>query len=179
MLSGGVRILQYRAKSGLVHARARAMRDLVRAAGALFILNDDVEAALWIDADGVHVGPQDSAWKELSWVRERLGDRLLGLSCGSVAEAQFAQKSGADYIGVGSCFATLSKLDAGVPIGLDGLRAVVAATSLPVAAIGGITVRNITEVASCGVAMAAVISALSGEDAATAARELVRLWNLH
>lgn len=178
VLSGGVGIVQYRAKGGLVHAHARAMRQLAGAAGALFIVNDDVEAALRLEADGVHVGPEDAAWKELPSVREQLGDKLLGLSCGSVAEAEFARKRGADYVGVGSCFATLSKPDAGPPIGLDGLRAVVTATSLPVAAIGGITARNITQVAACGAAMAAAISALSGDDAQTAARELVRLWNL-
>lgn len=177
VLSGGVRIVQYRAKTGIVREHALAMRDLCRAAGALFIVNDDVETARELDADGVHAGPEDRAWREASYARAHIGDRLLGLSCGSAAEAIFAQRSGADYVGVGSCFSTVSKSDAGAPIGLGGLRQVLAATSLPVAAVGGITAENIAQVSTCGVAMAAVISALCVDDPSAAARELICLWN--
>lgn len=177
VLSGGVRIVQYRAKSGFVRRHALAMLELCREVGALFIVNDDVEAALQLDADGVHVGPEDRAWKELAPVRRVLDEKLLGLSCGTVAEAGYAEDCGADYVGVGPCFQTASKPDAGPPIGLHGLRTVLSTTTLPVAAIGGIAAGNLAQVADCGAAMAAVISALCVEDAQAAARELVRLWH--
>lgn len=177
VLSGGVRIVQYRAKAGVVRAHALGIRDLCREAGALFIVNDDAAVAQELGADGVHAGPEDRAWREPRLVRGLIGDKLLGLSCASAEQAVYAQKLGADYLGVGSCFTTLSKPDAGTPIGLNGLREVAGATSLPVAAVGGITAENIAQVASCGVAMAAVVSALCVDDPAAAARALTRLWN--
>ncbi|MDQ6826877.1 MAG: thiamine phosphate synthase [Candidatus Eremiobacteraeota bacterium] len=179
VLAGGIRLVQYRAKKGIVREHALAMRSLCRIAGALFLVNDDVEVALELDADGVHVGPDDSAWADLGALRAKLGTKLLGLSCASPAEARGAQSSGADYLGVGSCFATVSKPDAGEPIGIAGLRSVVASTSLPVAAIGGLNAGNLAQVFDAGATMAAVISALYVDDAATAARELVELWKAH
>ncbi len=178
VLAGGVRIVQYRAKRGVVNDHALEIRDLCRAASGFFIVNDYVDVALRLDADGLHLGPDDSAWKSLVKVRAQLEGKLLGLSCASEAEARFAEDCGADYLGVGSCFSTVSKPDAGKPIGIAGLRRVVVATSLPVAAIGGINAANIAQVRSAGAAMAAVISALCVEDPAASARELVRLWNL-
>ncbi len=104
-----------------------------------------------------------------------MGDRLVGLSCGTPAEARTA--GDADYLGVGSVYATASKADAGTPIGIAGLLAVARETTLPVAAIGGIDAANLHEVRSAGVAMAAVISAVAAAgDAAAAARTLVELW---
>jgi thiamine-phosphate diphosphorylase len=176
VLAGGVRIVQYRAKTGVVYAHARAMREFCRAAGALFIVNDDAHAALELHADGLHAGPEDRAWKEARLVRRQLGEGLLGFSCGSRSEAEFAQQSGADYLGVGPCFTTASKADAGAPIGPDGLRSIVTSTALPVAAVGGITAANVAQVAACGAAMAAVISALCVDDPQAAARELISLW---
>jgi thiamine-phosphate pyrophosphorylase len=108
-------------------------------------------------------------------VRAALPDRLIGLSCGTAAEARAA--GDADYLGVGSIYATGSKDDAGAPIGIEGLRAVIAATALPVAAVGGITASTVAGVRGCGAAMAAVISAISGaRDPLLAARELVQAW---
>lgn len=176
-LDGGVRIVQYRAKSGFVPDHARALREMTAAHDALFIVNDDWELALQYGADGVHLGPDDAQPERLREIRARLGALLLGLSCGTPDEARAAQAAGADYIGVGSVYATGSKDDAGEPIGIAGLQRVAAATTLPVAAIGGITAANITPVEATGVAMAAVISAIANApDPQAAARALVRAW---
>lgn len=176
-LAGGARIVQYRAKGGIVPAHARAMRDLTRACGALFILNDEWGAVAQYDADGVHVGPEDAAPEELAKIRAALGERILGVSCGTEEEARHAQACGADYIGVGAVYATSSKADAGAPIGIAGLHRVASATTLPVAAIGGITLDSVAEIRGAGVAMAAVISAVSAaEDPQSATAALVAAW---
>lgn len=178
VLAGGARIVQYRAKSGIVPEHARAMRALTRECGALFLLNDDWRAVPAYDADGVHVGPEDAQPHEMAQIRAALEDRILGVSCGTPDEAIAAQAGGADYIGVGAVYATGSKADAGDPIGIAGLLRVAAATTLPVAAIGGITLAALPEVRATGVAMAAVISAISGApDPQGATLALVHAWD--
>jgi len=177
LLQGGIRIVQYRAKAGTDIQTLRNLRELTAARDALLIVDDDWQAALEAGADGVHLGPDDATRAQLPVIREYLHGRLLGLSCGTLEEAQYAESLGADYIGVGSVFATSSKGDAGAPIGIAGLREVAAATQLPAAAIGGITKENVVSVRATGVAMAAVISALSGSpDPREAAAALVRTW---
>jgi thiamine-phosphate pyrophosphorylase len=177
-IDGGVRVVQYRAKRGIDGARLRALREMTTQSGTLLVVNDDVEAALTFDCDGVHLGPDDGAFAGLDPVRERLTGRLIGVSAGTPEEARAAHAAGADYVGIGAVFATASKDDAGPPIGVDGLRAVAAACPLPAAAIGGIGAANLAEVARTGVAMAAVISAVaSAPNPAAAARELVDIWN--
>lgn len=177
-LAGGARIVQYRAKSGIVPANARAIRDLTRSNEALFILNDEWRSVAAYDADGVHVGPEDAEFHELAQIRAALGDRILGVSCGTEEEARTAQAGGADYIGVGAVYATSSKADAGAPIGIAGLHRVASVTDLPVAAIGGITLDAVGEVRATGVAMAAVISAVSAAgDPERATAALVAAWN--
>lgn len=178
MLSGGIRMLQYRAKRGIVAEHAHELRRLTRAYDALFILNDAWAAVQQYDADGVHIGPDDAHESEREAVRAALHDRVLGISCGTPAEAQSAERLDADYIGVGSVYATTSKADAGEPIGVRGLRAVCAACTLPAAAIGGITLDSIPEIRATGVAMAAVISAVcAAPDAKAASRALVERWS--
>ncbi|HTX58110.1 MAG TPA: thiamine phosphate synthase [Verrucomicrobiae bacterium] len=175
-LGAGIRIVQYRAKSGIVPDTARALRALTAERGALLIFNDDWQAALAFDGDGVHLGPGDDGFAHVATVRARIGERLIGLSCGTPEEARAA--GDADYLGVGSLYATRSKSDAGAPIGIAGLLAVAAATALPVAAIGGIDASNLPAVARSGVAMAAVISAIAdAADPSRAASELVAIWN--
>ena len=176
ILEGGARIVQYRAKSGIVPEHAREMRELTRAHGALFIINDDWRAVSTYDADGVHLGPDDAQPGDLAVIREALPDRLIGVSCGTPQEARIA--ADADYIGVGSVFATGSKADAGDPIGIPGLRSVAAAAEAPVAAIGGITLAALPEIRATGVSMAAVISAISAaSDPREATAALVRTWS--
>ncbi len=174
-LRAGVRVVQYRAKSGIAAGRVRALRRLTAETEALLIMNDDVDAAIAYDCDGVHLGPDDAGFARVAVVRERMGERLVGLSCGTPAEARNA--GDADYLGVGSVYATASKSDAGAPIGVPGLLAVARETRLPVVAIGGIDATNLHEIRDAGVAMAAVISAIANApDAAAAARTLVDAW---
>ena len=101
-LRAGVRIVQYRAKRGIVSRHLSELRTATRDAGALLIVNDDWRAALEYDCDGVHLGPDDDGFVDIVPVRNALGERLIGLSCGTVAEAEAAQRMGADYMGVGS-----------------------------------------------------------------------------
>lgn len=177
ILDGGAGIVQYRAKTGIVDQHARAIRTLTRDRGALFILNDDWRAVETYDADGVHIGPDDARPHEVAAIRAALPQRLIGMSCGTVDEARAAEASDADYIGVGSVYATASKADAGEPIGLAGLQKVASATRLPVAAIGGIALARLPGVRATGVAMAAVISAISSSaDPRDATLALVRAW---
>lgn len=179
-LDGGARIVQYRAKSGIVAETARGIASLARERGALAILDDDVEAAARFGYGGVHLGPDDAGFAEPAAVRARLGGTaVVGISAGTEEEARAARTAGADYLGVGAVYATASKADAGEPIGVEGLaRIAAAAAGLPVAAIGGVDLRRIPEVRATGVAMVAVISAIAGAPDPRAATEaLVRAWN--
>jgi thiamine-phosphate diphosphorylase len=176
LLRGGIRIVQIRAKNGIALPLLRATVTAIRSAGGTAIVNDDVDLAL--EADGVHLGQEDLALHDLPALRARLGARAIGLSCGTPAEARAVIPGSIDYLGAGPIFATSSKSDAGGPIGVNGVRVVVEATTLPVTAIGGITVAAIPRVRRTGAAMAAVISALaSASDPEAAARAFVAAWN--
>lgn len=175
LLRGGVRLVQIRAKDGIAPELLRALVERVRQCGGRAIVNDDVELAL--SADGVHLGQEDLAGHDLVALRQRLGPRIIGISCGTPDEARAVDPALADYLGVGPIFATGSKADAGGPIGVNGVRVVVDATPLPVAAIGGITLAALPRVRESGAAMAAVISALAAAaDAEAAARAFVTGW---
>ena len=177
-LAAGVRVIQYRAKRGIEMNTVRALRAATREHDALLIVNDDWQAAVAFDCDGVHLGPDDAGFADVTAFRDVFGERLIGLSCGTVEEAQRARAASVDYVGVGSVFATQSKADAGDPIGIDGLHRVAQAAQLPVAAIGGVDASNVGLVRAAGVAMAAVISAIASDaDPAGAAAALVRIWN--
>jgi thiamine-phosphate pyrophosphorylase len=174
-LDAGITVVQYRAKRGIDASHVRALREATRESGALLIVNDDCHATIEFDADGVHLGPDDAGFDRIANVRAMLGERLIGASCGTPAEARAA--GDADYLGVGAVYATASKDDAGLPIGIDGMLAVARATRLPVAAIGGITYDTLADVRASGVAMAAVISAVANApDPRDAARALVARW---
>jgi thiamine-phosphate pyrophosphorylase len=176
LLRGGIRLVQVRAKRGIVPDLFRATVARIRAAGGTAIANDDVELAL--EADGVHLGQEDLAGHDLRALRERLGARAIGLSCGTPAEARAVPAGLVDYLGAGPIFATASKDDAGGPIGVNGVRVVVEATSLPVAAIGGISLASLPRVRETGATMAAVISALAAApDPEAAARAFVTGWS--
>jgi thiamine-phosphate diphosphorylase len=176
-IDAGIRVMQYRAKHGIDAARLQTLRDRTRRADALLIVNDDWRAALAFDCDGVHVGPDDDGWSAIAAMRAALGDRLIGLSCGTAEEAARANDEDVDYVGVGAVFATASKADAGAPIGIDGLRSVANVSRFPVAAIGGIGTAAIAQVRATGVAMAAVISAIdAASDPRAAATALVKAW---
>lgn len=142
-----------------------------RAASVLFVVNDRVDVAAASDAGGAHVGQND----RLEDARELLGSgRVLGISVGTEDQARAAEAAGADYLGV-TVWSTLTKPEA-VPIGLDGLRAVVRATSLPVVGIGGIDASNARQVLAAGAVGVAVVSAVgASSDPVAATRELVEV----
>jgi len=177
LVGGGIRLVQVRAKPRPEPAAVQLVCDLFHAAGGIVLVNDDVDAAL--AADGIHLGQEDLAAHDPVALRARLGGRIIGLSCGTPAEARLVPASlRADYLGVGPIFATGSKTDAGGPIGVSGVRAVVASTTLPVAAIGGITRANLGRVRESGAVMAAMISSLAtAVDPAAEARACIAAWN--
>lgn len=162
-LRGGVTAVQLRDKAMTIRELlelGRALRELTREAGVSFIVNDRVDLALALDADGVHVG-QDDLPADIA--RRLIGPaRILGVSAASVAEARQAEAAGADYLGVGDVFGTLSKPDAGEPIGLKRLSEIARSVSLPVVGIGGVTLENASAVAEAGAAGVAVISVVMG-----------------
>ncbi len=175
LLRGGIRLVQVRAKDGCEPALLDAIVTRVRAAGGATIVNDDVLLAE--RADGVHLGQADAAAHDVRALRARFRTWIIGLSCGTPAEARAAGPA-IDYVGVGPIFVTGSKADAGGPIGVNGVHAVVIATLLPVAAIGGITLASLERVRETGAVMAAVISALAlASDPEATARAFVRRWS--
>ncbi|MBW3625302.1 MAG: thiamine phosphate synthase, partial [Armatimonadetes bacterium] len=150
---------------------AAEIRQATRHTPTLFIVNDRLDIALAVDADGAHVGPDDLPWHE---ARRLLGpDRILGVSAATPEEVTRAEAVGADYLGVGPAYATGSKADAGEAIGPEGIARIVALTRLPVLAIGGITAANAAPLWEAGARGIAVISAIAGAEEMTAAiREL-------
>ena len=175
-LEGGADAVQLRDKSATAYNLGLVVREvqpLARRYGALFTVNDRVDVALLSEADGAHVGPADLPVREARRLLPR--PRILGVSAGTVEEAKKAAREGADYLGVGPVFPTATKPDAGEALGLDRLAAIVAAVSVPVVAIGGITAGNVAGVFAAGASGAAVVSSVvAAEDVAAAARALKR-----
>ena len=175
-IDGGAGIVQLREKHlGQADFLEEAERfvALCREKGAVSIINDNVDIAAQVGADGVHVGQEDL---EAGRARQMLGpDKVIGVSAHSVAEALAAQAAGADYLGVGAAFVTGTKTDA-KPISRETIRAITAAVDIPVVAIGGISRDNILELRDCGLDGVAVVSALFVQaDVKAAAEELLRL----
>lgn len=133
---------------------------LCKAYNVPFVINDNVDIALEMDADGVHVGQSDM---EAGDVRAKLGpDKIIGVSAQTVEQAVLAEKRGADYLGVGAVFPTSSKDDA-TEVPYETLKAICQAVSIPVIAIGGITKDNVAELSGSGICGIAVISAIYGQ----------------
>jgi len=173
-IAGGARLIQYRDKTrdkGDQYAVAAALQALCRESGALFFMNDHVDIALAIEADGVHVGQRDLA---VAVVRKIVPETMLvGASTNNLEEARLAQADGADYVSVGRLFPTGSKADTR-PATLEMLNAIKASLSVPVGGIGGIDESNIGSVIDTGADMAAVMSAVvAAEDVREATRRLV------
>lgn len=163
-LKGGVTFLQLREKeldTDSFLKEAVEIKKLCQKYQVPFVINDNVEIALAMDADGVHVGQSDM---EAGNVREKLGeDKIIGVSAQTVEQAVLAQERGADYLGVGAVFATGTKLDA-VEVSYDTLKAICDAVTIPVVAIGGITAENLTELKGSGIDGIAVVSAVFALD---------------
>ena len=174
-LEGGARAVQLRNKGEITKdllATGEELRRITRDAGALLFVNDRIDIALAVEADGVHVGPDDLP---VAAIRAATPDGfLIGCSADDPAEAQAAVRAGADYIGCGTVFPTETKPDAGDVIGLEGLERVVRAVDVPVLAVGGISVERAGELSTTGAAGVAVVSAImSAADPADAARSLL------
>jgi thiamine-phosphate pyrophosphorylase len=152
-VDGGATVVQLRLKGASTDEIVQAGRGFGDLA-ATFVVNDDVEAALRLGADGVHLGRDDEG-AELALER----GLLLGLSAASVADAREGEERGAAYLGAGPVRATPSKPDADPPIGLDGLAEICAAVSVPVVAIGGVDAANAGDCMRAGAAGVAVIRA--------------------
>ena len=163
ILKAGVKILQYREKNkkqGEMFLECQALRKMTREAGAIFIVNDHIEIAKAVGADGVHIGQDDLP---VQTVRQLLGpDMIIGVSTHSPEQAQAAVQDGADYIGVGPVFATQTKTDVCAPVGLDYLRYVVNHLEIPFVAIGGIKEHNLAEVVSEGAKTVALVTEIVG-----------------
>jgi thiamine-phosphate pyrophosphorylase len=155
-VEGGATVVQWRLKDAPrvdVVERGRATRSLCARHGVIFVVNDDVDAALMLGADGVHLGRTDEGAE-----RARDHGLLLGLSASSLEEARAADCE-ADYIGVGPVWETPSKGDAGPAVGIESLQEICDATTHPVVAIGGIDASNVAECIRAGAAGVAVIRA--------------------
>ncbi len=160
-IRGGATAIQFREKGARTRElieTGQELRGLTRAAGVPLIVNDRVDVALAVDADGVHVGQEDMP---ATIARRLIGeDRVLGVSATSLEEAVRGEQDGADYLGLGPIFPTSSKRDAAPPMGLDGLATVAARVGIPIVAIGGINGMNIESVIEAGADGVAVISAM-------------------
>lgn len=163
-LEGGVTFLQLREKDlddEHFYEEAVSLQALARDYGVPFVVNDNVDIALRMDADGVHVGQSDM---EAGDVRALLGpDKILGVSAQTVEQAVLAEQRGADYLGVGAVFPTGSKDDAD-DVSFETLKAICDAVSIPVVAIGGITLANTPQLAGSGICGIAVISAIYAQE---------------
>jgi thiamine-phosphate pyrophosphorylase len=176
-VEGGAFMVQYREKGlprdQLVETAGR-LRDICRGK-AVFIVNDYVDVAREVDADGVHLGQDDAGVKE---ARVMLGPgKIIGVTVHDVVEAVVAQSLGADYVGVSPIFATATKADAGEPAGVGLIRDIKARLKIPVAAIGGINEDNIDSVVEAGADMACAVSAtVTREDIRGAVKYFADKW---
>lgn len=163
-IKGGVTFVQLREKNLDEKSflnEALEIQILCKKYNVPFVINDNVEIARKINADGVHVGQSDMKAEN---VRAILGnDKILGVSAQTVEQALYAQKEGADYIGVGAVFPTGSKLDAD-NVSLDTLKEICSAVNIPVVAIGGIGIDNVSKLKNSGISGIAVISAIFASD---------------
>lgn len=140
------------------YLRARALRQAATEVGVLLIVNDRCDLAMAVEADGVHLGQEDLP---IAYARRLLGPgKIIGLSTHTVAQVHEAVTTQPDYIGFGPIFRTATKADHDAVVGLEGLRAVRALTTLPIFAIGGITADSVGEVMAAGADGVAVISAI-------------------
>lgn len=173
-LDGGATVIQLRDKAAstrVLVGEGLALRALTRERGALFIVNDRVDVALAVEADGAHVGQDDMP---VEFARQLLGpERILGVSAANMEEAEEAVAGGADYLGVGPIFPSLGKADAGPATGVHLLTMLAQRYTVPLVAIGGITAENAVWVVQAGASGIAVITAVvSAEDITAAARQL-------
>lgn len=174
---GGCTLVQLREKEAsslAFYETARRIRAVTARLGVPLLINDRMDIALAVDADGVHVGQGDLP---ASIVRRIIGpEKIVGVSAGNLAEARAAVEAGADYLGVGAMYATGTKMDAGIT-STEELRRIRAAVNVPIVVIGGITKDTVPCFYGTGIAGLAVVSAIVAQaDVAGAAREMKALF---
>lgn len=163
-LKGGATFIQLREKElddEMFTKQAFELKELCRQYNVPFVINDNVDVAIKVNADGVHIGQKDM---EAGYVRSVIGeDKILGVSAQTVEQAILAEKMGADYLGVGAVFSTNSKADA-EDVNYETLKAICDAVNIPVVAIGGIGAGNVHKLTGSGICGIAVISAIFAAD---------------
>ena len=173
-LKGGATFMQLREKDldeESFYQEAIELKELCRRYQVPFVINDNVEIAKKMSADGVHVGQSDMAATD---VRKILGEgKILGVSAQTVEQAVLAEQMGADYLGVGAVFPTGTKADA-VEVDVETLKAICTAVNIPVIAIGGITAENLSELSGSGICGIAVVSAIFAAEDITNATKVLR-----
>jgi thiamine-phosphate pyrophosphorylase len=172
VLKAGITFVQYRRKEGTrreIYEEALKFRKLTRYFNATLIINDQADIALAVDADGVHLGQEDLPLKE---ARRIMGKKIIGISTHNLDQAKEAEAGGADYIGFGPLFDTATK-DVGPPKGTEGLELIRRHIGIPVVAIGGINIHNISSVMHAGADAVAVASALCRGNAAANAEQFI------
>lgn len=172
-IRGGVTLIQLREKeisTREFYNEAVLLKELCKKNGVPLIINDRLDIALAVDADGIHVGQSDMP---IEVIRRILGrDKIIGLSAGNVHDAEEAVKGGADYLGVGAVFRTATKKDAN-DVGIEMLEKVRAAVKIPIVGIGGINSNNIEKLYGTGIDGVAVVSCImASDDPYNAAKQL-------
>jgi thiamine-phosphate diphosphorylase len=177
LLKAGIKIIQYREKNlstRMMYHEAIRIKQLCRQYGALFIVNDRLDIALGVDADGVHVGQDDMP---IEIVKKFFGHKIIGVSVSNEDELIIAQNNGADYVGAGAVYPTSTKQDSTF-MGLDTLSKIAKISRVPVYAIGGITIDRLAELKNLHIHGVAVISAiLNTPDPEHTARQFINIWN--
>jgi thiamine-phosphate pyrophosphorylase len=177
-LRAGVRWVQYRDKDRTrreIYGESVRLRSITTNFEAALVVNDHPDIALAAEADGVHLGQEDLPLRK---ARKIMGAKIIGISTHSLAQAEDAEKGGADYIGFGPVFHTVTK-DAGSPKGIKMLREVKKNLRIPVVAIGGITLKNLRLVLGTGVDAVAVASAILRGDIEENARKFMDIIKLY
>lgn len=181
-IAGGVTMIQLREKNAplrQVLTQGAQLRELCRELGVPFFVNDRVDVAILLDADGVHVGQDDIPGMA---ARKLLGDdKIIGISAGTIEEAEWAMENGADYLGVGPIYSTATKQDAGEAIGTALISAISQRWTVPVVGIGGINTENAAVIIEAGAHGVAVVSAITKQHkpllaAQTLARTVQTAW---
>ncbi|MBI5044136.1 MAG: thiamine phosphate synthase [Nitrospirae bacterium] len=175
-LAGGVKAVQLREKDLPIRELLRLaeeMRKITKETGAMLFINGRMNAAMAVEADGIHIGQSDLP---VDVVRKIVGNRfMIGVSTHNIVEAKEAEKGGADFITFGPIYETPSKLKYGKPLGINLLKEARSEVSMPIFAIGGIKLNNIKDIITAGADGAAVISAIIGaKEPKKAAEELLR-----
>lgn len=172
-IEGGARLIQYRDKTGgrrEMYETAKQLRKMTAEHGAVLIINDQIDLALAVKADGVHLGQEDLPL----WIaRKMLGNEaIVGISTHTLEEAMHAESEGADYIGFGPIFQTQTKANARAPVGIGAITQVKQKVRIPIYAIGGIQRSHLSDLITAGTDGVAVISALAGDVRANVAEWL-------